>query len=137
MSAALPIPQSWQTAFDAQPNVGAFRKQAFADFVARGLPTGKLDAWKYTDLRRLTLRQFRLPTDGSVANVDDALLPLTNGARLVFVDGLPASSLARRADGVSITATSHCAKLGTDAFDLLNAALSSRTERIEVAAKYE
>src|SRR5215831_6033884 len=86
MSAVL---QSLQTAFDARREVGAQQREAFARFLERGLPTTQLDAWKYTDLRRLALRTFRNASPAErTADIETGLLKL-DAERLVFVDGAP------------------------------------------------
>jgi len=129
MSAALTSPalKSWQGAFDAQADITAVKRKAFAEFLERGLPTTKLDAWKYTDLRRLTMRQFRLPAAiDPPANVDALLLPNMTGQRFIFVDGILQSPVV----------TSHPAdpiRWNSDAFNLLNVAFSSAITPITVA----
>ncbi|MBC7984383.1 MAG: SufD family Fe-S cluster assembly protein, partial [Candidatus Obscuribacterales bacterium] len=123
-----PVVKSWQAAFDAQLNVGASQREAFAAFLTRGLPTTKLDAWKYTDLRRLAMRQFRLPSSNSTqAPVDELLLPLKGSHRFVFVDGVLAPSVQPLRTTVAPPSSR------ADAFDLLNAALSSDSVQIRVA----
>ncbi|HYM33966.1 MAG TPA: Fe-S cluster assembly protein SufD [Steroidobacteraceae bacterium] len=125
MSASSPALQSWQTAFDAQQDRSADQQRAFTDFLARGLPTTKLDTWKYTDLRRLAMRQFQLGT-GSIATPDAEalLLPLKNCRPLLFVDGaLQRNQQALIKENVVVRA---------DAFDLLNAAFSKNTTHIEI-----
>ena len=82
MSAA-PALKSWQAAFDAQSNVSAEQRAAFADFLKQGLPTAKNDAWKYTDLRRLAMKEFRLASGSSATPV--GVLSFQN--KVVFVDG--------------------------------------------------
>lgn len=122
-----PALQAWQTAFDAQQDVSATKRQAFASFLERGLPTTKLDAWKYTDLRRLAMRQFRLPVDApSQVSADDLLLPSLGGQRFIFIDGVlqsPAQSIANNSAAM---------QLNSDAFELLNAAFSSGGTQISV-----
>jgi Fe-S cluster assembly protein SufD len=130
MSAVLisPVIKSWQSAFDAQPDISATQRQAFAGFLERGLPSTKVDAWKYTDLRRFAMRQFHLPaaTQAQV-NADQFLLPSLGGQRFIFVDGVlqsPAQSAADNDAAININ---------RDAFELLNAAFASRSAQITVA----
>ena len=96
MSAVLasPVIKSWQAAFDAQREITAGKREAFADFLTHGLPTTKLDAWKYTDLRRLTMKQFRLATTSDATDVTELLLPLGNCHRIVFA-GSPYPRMGR------------------------------------------
>lgn len=132
MNSPSPAMRSLQTAFDSQPNVGSQQRRAFADFLARGLPTAKLDAWKYTDLRRLALKQFRLPANVDANASAAGLLPPTEGARLVIVDGQFSKSLSRNSAGVTVAARSNVTTLGSEAFDLLNAAFAPGTIEIDV-----
>jgi Fe-S cluster assembly protein SufD len=128
MSAALisPALKSWQGAFDAQADITATKRKAFADFLERGLPTTKLDAWKYTDLRRLAMRQFRLPARlESSPNVDALLLPNMGGQRFLFVDGVLQSRAVLYQD--------ETIRFSNDAFNLLNAAFSSGGTQIAIA----
>lgn len=127
--------KSLQAAFAAQTNPDAHQRRAFADFLARGLPTAKLDAWKYTDLRRLALKEFRSATNANAHGIVAGLLPLNEGARLVFVDGRLSESMSRNAEGVTIETQSSVTVLGTEAFDLLNAAFSTGTIEIHVQAE--
>jgi Fe-S cluster assembly protein SufD len=128
MSAALTSPalKSWQSAFDAQTEISATKRKAFADFLERGLPTTKLDAWKYTDLRRLAMRQFRLPAATSTPiNVEASLLPNMGGQRFLFIDGVLQAHEGSHHEA-AIT-------LSRDAFNLLNAAFSPSSTHISVA----
>jgi Fe-S cluster assembly protein SufD len=127
MNAVLSSPalKSWQGAFDAQTDITATKRAAFAGFMERGLPTTKLDAWKYTDLRRLAMRAFRLP-EVNQSQVDGLLLPSMGGQSFLFVDGMlrPSSSATLQ--------TPPAAQLGSDAFDLLNVAFTSGCTQIAV-----
>jgi Fe-S cluster assembly protein SufD len=60
------------------------REAAAAAFRATGLPGRRDEAWKYTDLRPLAAASFHEPLSLTDAAT---LLPKTEGARLVFVDG--------------------------------------------------
>ena len=88
---SLPRPGGWD----------ALRAKAEAA-LAPGLPTTKLEAWKYTDLAPLRDLEF---APGALAEVDVAasILPEARGSRLVFVNGhyAPhASSVANLPPGV-------------------------------------
>ena len=76
--------------FAADPSWMAARRQAgIARFEALGLPTRKVEAWKYTDTQALGRQQYRLADDASLAPaVKDALALDVDAYRLVFVDGL-------------------------------------------------
>ncbi|HUC62446.1 MAG TPA: Fe-S cluster assembly protein SufD [Alphaproteobacteria bacterium] len=68
--------------------LAAARATAFADFAARGLPTQKLEAWKYTSLN--PLRDMALVPAPRVAARAAALpwlLPKGKSHRLAFVNG--------------------------------------------------
>jgi Fe-S cluster assembly protein SufD len=130
MSAALssPVIKSWQGAFAAQPDISASQRRAFDAFLARGLPTTKIDSWKYTDLRRLALKSFRAATaNSSNINVDQLLLSNLGGKRFVFVDGIPLRA-ATKVVGHNTTE-----KLEDGAFELLNVAFSSDSVQVEIA----
>ena len=66
------------------PWVAALRERAAEAFRARGFPTRRAEAWKYTDLAPITGGAFGEP----LTAVDDApALPTATGPRAVFVDG--------------------------------------------------
>jgi Fe-S cluster assembly protein SufD len=130
MSAVL---QSWQTAFDAQRDVSAERREAFAKFLARGLPTTKWDTWKYTDLRRLALKRFRLPTAAAeTQGVSKQLLNIENCRRVIFVDGqLSAALSSPLTSNISLSDSQRPPQ--AEPFDFLNAAFSSKEVRIRLS----
>lgn len=71
--------------------LGRLKADAERDFAARGLPTRKVEAWKYTDLRPLAEIAFR-PVDVEHDADIRTLPPWANlgspqGNRLVFVNG--------------------------------------------------
>jgi Fe-S cluster assembly protein SufD len=81
---------------DRRPGAGLhwlddLRERGAAAFTASGLPTRKLEAWKYTDLRALERTEFvaaRAYSHRSSVDHVPALLPIDDvAARLVFVDG--------------------------------------------------
>ncbi len=52
---------------DGKQGLGTLRNQARAEFVARGLPTRRLETWKYSDLSQAlneTTRPARSPARG-------------------------------------------------------------------------
>ncbi len=67
----------------------ALRQRAWARFQALGLPSPRLDAWKYADTYPLTQSALRLP-DGQVAPMDSAQVALegVEAVHLVLVDGV-------------------------------------------------
>jgi len=134
---ASPALKSWQAAFATQTNASAQQRAAFADFLAIGLPTTKLDMWKYTDLRRFAMKQFRVATSNN-AELPATLLPFENC--IAFVDGAlkPSPPSWGRAGervfaSLKIQAPSPPPSLTMveetrtrpDAFDLLNGAFAS------------
>ena len=94
-------------------NIEKVRRGAFERFVAQGLPHSRVEAWKYTDLRRLVRdakplapRPDAIPKEAAI-NAAAAFAKL-GFRRLLIVDGafLPElSDLADLEPGVSIRAT--------------------------------
>jgi Fe-S cluster assembly protein SufD len=66
------------------PGDDTVREAAAASFRATGLPGRRDEAWHYTDLRSLAAASFHEPLSLTDAAT---LLPKTEGARIVFVDG--------------------------------------------------
>ena len=107
MSALL---ESLQAGFEALPaatleasGLGAERRAALKRTLAEGLPTQRSEAWKYTALRALAARSFRVATAGIA--VDAAALDHIPSPRLVFVNGLLDAQLTQLQDlapGVSV-----------------------------------
>ena len=65
----------------------ALREQAMARFQAEGFPTLRDEAWKYTNLERLTRNVF-VPRDDATRIDEDVVAPYKiDGHLLVFVDG--------------------------------------------------
>lgn len=84
--------------------VAKVRGEAVAWLDAHGLPTRRVEAFRYTDLRE-RIKQVWAPASGAAAEVsgaqvDAALGPLAalDGPRLVFVDGVFNAALSRTAD---------------------------------------
>jgi Fe-S cluster assembly protein SufD len=68
------------------PWLQALRENAAAAFRAQGLPTRRVEAWKYTDLRPVAEAGF----EEALSSIDggESLPPAQgNGARAVFIDG--------------------------------------------------
>lgn len=146
MSAAtVPFIRSLQSSLQMQEDAyKPLRATAFAEFLRIGLPTQKLDAWKYTDLRRLAAREFHL-ADRAPSVDATALLSIECAQRIVFVDGafdaklslLPTTAgVTARIFKTSPTSESQIANLQAraqqSAFELLNTALSTGGAAIEV-----
>src|SRR4051812_3989122 len=70
------------------------REAAFADFLRVGLPTQRLDTWKYTDLRRLAAREFKIASTPASSADANKLLPIRSSHRIVFVDGIFVAELS-------------------------------------------
>jgi Fe-S cluster assembly protein SufD len=117
-----------------RPEVATRRRAALDAFRGHGLPTQKLEAWKFTGLTALERRAWVLPSDLGPANdgaVDAALLAaaaLPDGAsyRLVFVNGrfdAAASRLQGLPDGVRLLPLS---RAGADLAGMLEPAGGGR-----------
>ena len=66
----------------------ALRSEGRAAFGARGLPTPKIESWKYTSLKALDGFAFARPAKSAGrTDATDAALAALGGERLVFVDG--------------------------------------------------
>ncbi|SFI17479.1 Fe-S cluster assembly protein SufD [Bradyrhizobium sp. cf659] len=93
--------------------VEALRRDAFDRFVAQGLPHSRVEAWKYTDLRRLVRDAKPLaPRPDAVAKATagkaGAVFAGLDFRRLLIVDGVFVPELSDLADlepGVSVRAT--------------------------------
>ena len=67
---------------------GAPARRALLDAtLAHGLPTARAERWRYTPLRALDARRFRLATDADGVAIDPALLDAIPAPRVVFVNG--------------------------------------------------
>lgn len=153
MSALL---ESLKAGFEALPaarvdalGLGAPRRAALADALAAGLPHGRVEAWKYTNLRALSNRAF---APAAAVPVDAAVVAGIAAPRLVFVNGgfdAALSDLSGLPDGVELRPFSQVLA-GDDAraasvlgrrfdradepFARLNAALAMEGARLSVAA---
>ena len=68
------------------PWLAALREESIARFTSLGLPTRRVEAWKYTDLRPLARAEYSAPSRRAEAGVV-LPAPVAEGHRLVFVDG--------------------------------------------------
>ncbi len=62
------------------------RTEAFAHFTAKGFPTTRDEAWKYTDVRELSDAQFLISAESAAPAGEQ--LALSGNYRVVFVDGV-------------------------------------------------
>jgi Fe-S cluster assembly protein SufD len=93
------------------PGVGTVaetRQQAFDDFARTGLPTRRIEEWKYTDLRNLLRDVAPLaPTPDQAALAQAAKIVETLGTgdtqKLVIVDGVFAAGLSDLTSGGGVT----------------------------------
>jgi Fe-S cluster assembly protein SufD len=140
--------------FPGDRRVAETRERAFAEFARTGLPTRRVEEWKYTDLRAL-LRDIAplapAPGEAALTAAAEAIakLGLTDAAKLVLVDGAFAPSLSETSfeAGVSVRALrdiltdasiEHAADLllarESDPMLALNAAMTGDGFVIDVAA---
>ena len=82
--ADMPGVETWREAFESvRASLPGERGTAFEAFAARGFPTNRVEAWKYTSLRPLARRRF-----APAAPDPDAAVPfLGEGPRIVLVNG--------------------------------------------------
>ncbi|HYB10730.1 MAG TPA: Fe-S cluster assembly protein SufD [Alphaproteobacteria bacterium] len=119
MSASSPIVESFARQYDAVKAslpggelawLANLRAQAFASFAAKGLPTLKTEAWKYTNLNPLARFSFvAAAPDGNgiaAAKLPRLLSAKAESLRLVIANGRPRpdlSQLDKLPSGVTIT----------------------------------
>lgn len=94
------------------------RQQALARFLDLGLPTKRLEAWKYTDVTPIAKGEFTVATAPDrplLAEVQARLATQPAGLRLVLVDGHVAAELSTL-DGLptGVTVESFAAVLNTE-----------------------
>lgn len=138
-----PMENVFSAARDRLPGtakVAEIRQQAFEAYERVGLPTRRVEEWKYTDLRVL-LREVKplaaKPDTSALARAKAALAPIAiEGAiRLVLVDGAFAPELSSAVPaGLAVRSLREALEAGTgdllecsitDAMVLLNAALAA------------
>ena len=88
--------------------IADLRRRAFERFAALGIPTTRLERWRFTNVAPIANTAFTLaaPADRAAARVDAAPHALTGaGARLTFINGryvAGASDLTGLPDGVAV-----------------------------------
>jgi Fe-S cluster assembly protein SufD len=118
------------------PGDEAVREAAADSFRATGFPGRRDEAWKYTDLRSVGAASFHEPLSLTDAAT---LLPKTEGARLVFVDGRFREDLSELPAQVTFTPFAQRPKFGRQArpdrepMAALNTMLAEDGATLEVA----
>ena len=102
--------QAFASLADGLPGVPELRARAFADFMATGFPTQKVEEWKYSGLSALANAVFvPVKTTDRHAEAESFLaqsVPLEGAVQLVFVDGHFNTALSQAGDledGVTLT----------------------------------
>ncbi len=123
--------------------VADHRAQALDRFAKAGLPTTRVEAWRFTSLRGLDKLSLAPAPDAALVTVDAIPTALeAPGPRLVFVAGQFRADLSRTGelpDGVVLESLSATLRNGADAladgpFRALNDALSTDGAALRVAA---
>ena len=91
------------------PAVAALREAAAEVFGNTGLPTRRVEAWRYTDLGPVARESFREPL--SLAEEFPALPPARCAARAVFVDGRFQPELSEGLPGFAATLAERLAEV--------------------------
>lgn len=82
--------------------ISAARHQASTMLAERGLPTTRIEDWKYTSIKPITKRDFRRPSAADATADADAVegqrIPGLETRRLVFVNGHYAAALSEPGD---------------------------------------
>jgi len=113
MSSITPLSQALLDHYDAAkggfagaelPWLAELRDQSADAFRTKGLPTPRVEDWKYTNLNVLD----KISMDGATGDISATVLPtqLGSGPRLVFVDGRYRDDLSNAADlgaGIRLT----------------------------------
>ena len=113
---SLPVAGRYQALFDevlssrTDDEPGSLRQQrqaSFDRFLQTGLPTRKVEAWKYTDVSRLAGRNLvhSAPADIPMSRLRDVPLYHEDDATFVFLDGVfrPKLSLSAVVPGLKVT----------------------------------
>ncbi len=119
------------------PEALAHRRNALQRLLARGLPTGRDENWRYANLRPLEKANFVPGATGGSLSAAELPPPIAGFARFVFVDGQFAPQLSAAAGAVqSATLSRLLGELPThdQAFALLNEAFATDGADIQVAA---
>lgn len=83
---------------------GLSRNAAAGDTLAAiGLPTPRLEGWKYLSLRALESTAFAAPSATTATGLTDHDVPGFQAARLVWINGQFISALSDRVDGVHVS----------------------------------
>ena len=122
-----------------QPDPGALahRRDALQSLLARGLPTGRDENWRYANLRALEKANFTPGASAEAVSAADLPAHIEGFARFVFVDGRFAPQLSASAAAMgTATLTRLLGELPTNdqAFALLNEAFATDGADIQVAA---
>ena len=81
---ALPGVEAYREAFESiRASLPGERGAAFETFAAKGFPTNRVEAWKYTSLRPLARQRFR----PAAPDMEAAVPFLGDGPRIVLVNG--------------------------------------------------
>ncbi|MDE2906003.1 MAG: Fe-S cluster assembly protein SufD [Acidobacteriota bacterium] len=91
----------------APDGVADLRRRAFERFTALGVPTTRLEAWRFTNVAPIASTAFALaaPAEREAARADTAPHALSLGAGLLFVNGrhvAPASDVSALPAGVEV-----------------------------------
>lgn len=83
--------------------IAALRRDAGSLLAERGLPTTRMEDWKYTSIKPIEKRDFRRPTAAEATADADAVeaerIPNLHSQRLVFVNGHYSAALSDHDDG--------------------------------------
>ncbi|MFA5898507.1 MAG: Fe-S cluster assembly protein SufD [Hyphomicrobium sp.] len=125
------LSEAFSTASAELPGSSDIRKlrlDAMGRFSALGLPTRRIEAWKYTDLRNVMKDVFPAPIGAAnvtTADVEAALGPLASieAHRVVFIDGRYAPDLSELVadEVVSVASLATLLESDTSASELLDA----------------
>jgi Fe-S cluster assembly protein SufD len=102
----------------AQSWVSDLRRQSALSFADRGLPTRRVETWKYTDLRNLRRAAFSPSSCADVSASAIASFKIDGAHIAVYVDGLFAPTLSQLDDlpeGLVLTSLAHALETGDQA----------------------
>ena len=112
---------------------------ALKQLEAMGLPTNKLEDWRYTDLRPLRKEPFRALADGDAEAGIVVPESLSSWPRLVLLNGryLRDSSDDLSGTGIDIIQAAPVVDSASDGIEALNFALAGEPFQLTVGAKAE
>lgn len=112
---------------------------ALKQLEAMGLPTNKLEDWRYTDLRPLRKEPFRALADGGAEAEIAVPESLSSWPRLVLLNGrcLRDASDDLSGTGIDMTQTAPAVDLASDGIEALNFALAGEPFQLNVDAGAE